>query len=304
MSAIRTTKSPKAASAVSYGMLARWLALAALVPLLSSCFTLTMQPRALVLQPDGRILAMTLPCPPSWPDTRGAAQLAKLDARSIRLSTWNIHKQGDAGWQDDLRTLATNSDILLLQETTVQPAVQHILQSSDLGWVMASSFSYEDYDLGVLTAARVAALASCTQRVVEPLLRLPKSAVISWFAAAGKPEALAVVNVHAINFSLSTDAYRAQMSALADALAPHQGPIIVAGDLNTWSAARMKVVDDLAIRLRLTEVALAKDERTLFLGRQVDHILTRGLRVLAARAVAVTSSDHNPVTATLQWAEP
>jgi len=304
MPAIHTTDSPKAASAVSYGMLARWLALAALVPLLSACFTLTTEPRALVLQPDGRIRAMSLPCPPSGPDTRGVIQLAKLDSRSIRLSTWNIHKEGDAGWHDDLRALARNSDILLLQETTVQPAVQEILQSTDLGWVMASSFSYEDHDFGVLTAARVEALASCTQRVVEPLLRLPKSAVISWFAAAGKPETLAVVNVHAINFSLSTDAYRAQMSALADALAWHAGPIILAGDLNTWSAARMKVVDDVAIRLRLTEVALAKDERTLFLGRQVDHILTRGLRVLAARAVAVTSSDHNPVTATLQWAEP
>jgi endonuclease/exonuclease/phosphatase (EEP) superfamily protein YafD len=302
--AIHTPNSPKTASALSYGMLARWLALAALVPLLSSCFTLTMEPRALVLQPDAGIRAIALPCPPAWPDMRGVTQLAKLDSRSIRLSTWNIHKEGDAGWQDDLRALAANSDILLLQEMTLQPAAQDILQSAGLRWVMASSFSYEDYDVGVLTAARVEALASCTQRVVEPLLRLPKSAVVSWFAAAGKSETLAVVNVHAINFSLSTDAYRAQMSALADALAPHQGPIILAGDLNTWSAARMKVVDDVAIRLGLTEVALAKDERTLFLGRQVDHILTRGLRVLAARAVAVTSSDHNPVTATLQWEEP
>ena len=57
-------------------------------------------------------------------------------------------------------------------------------------------------------------------------------------------------------------------------------------------------------RLGLTEVKLPQDERTLFLGRHVDHILIRGLHVRAARAIVVTSSDHNPVTATLEWSEP
>lgn len=293
--------SPKAASESSYVIFAQRLALAVLAPLLSSCFTLTTEPRALVLQEDGRIRALTLPCPPAFTDPRSSRRPAKLDPNSIRLATWNIHKLGDAGWEEDLAALAGNSDILLLQETTLQPAIQDILHTADFGWVMASSFAYDEYDVGVLTAARVEAVASCTQRVVEPLMRLPKSAVISWFASAGKSHTLAVVNVHAINFSLSTDEYSAQLNALADTLAPHQGPIILAGDLNTWSAARMKVVDDVAIRLRLTEVTLTPDDRTLFLGRQVDHILTRGLRVLAARTIAVRSSDHNPVTVTLQW---
>lgn len=282
----------------------RWLALAAFVPFVSSCFTLTADPRALVLQADGRILAVTLPCPPAAPDPRSARRAAELDPKSIRLATWNIHKESDAGWEEELRALAANSDILLLQETTLEPAIQDILRTTELGWVMASSFGYGERDIGVLTAARVEPVASCTQRVFEPLLRLPKSAVVSWFAARGKSQTLAAVNVHAINFSLSTDDYRAQLNAIADTLARHDGPIIIAGDLNTWSAARMRAVAELAMGLGLTEVELAQDERTLFLGRQVDHILIRGLHVRAARSVAVTSSDHNPVTATLQWPEP
>jgi endonuclease/exonuclease/phosphatase (EEP) superfamily protein YafD len=284
-------------------VLARWLTLAAFVPLVSSCFTLTADPRALVLQTDGRILAVTLPCPPAGPDPLSARRAAELDPKFIRLATWNIHKEGDAGWEEDLRALAANSDILLLQETTLEPAIQDILRTTDLGWVMASSFGYGERDIGVLTAARVEPVASCTQRVFEPLLRLPKSAIVSWFAARGKSQTLAVVNVHAINFSLSTDDYRAQFHAIADALARHDGPIVLAGDFNTWSAARMKVVDDVAMGLGLTKAVLAQDERTLFLGRQVDHILIRGLHVSAARAFAVTSSDHNPVTATLAWTE-
>ena len=301
---MRVASLSKASSEGPHGVVAQWLALALFMPLVSSCFSLTVEPRALVVQPDGRIRAMTLPCPPAGPDPRSARPSAGLDPTSIRLVTWNIHKEGDAGWQEDLVALAMHSDIVLLQETTLQPAMQGILQAADLRWVMASSFAYGDYDIGVLTAARIEAVASCTQRVVEPLLRLPKSAVISWFAAAGKSHTLAVVNVHAINFSLSDDAYRAQLSAIADTLALHEGPIILAGDLNTWSAARVKVVDDLAARLGLSAVVLAQDKRTLFLGRQVDHILIRGLRVQAAGAVAVTSSDHNPVTAVLQWTDP
>ena len=32
-----------------------------------------------------------------------------------------------------------------------------------------------------------------------------------------------------------------------------------------------------------------------FFGREVDHILVRGLTVVAAATIAVKSSDHNPV---------
>ena len=64
-----------------------------------------------------------------------------------------------------------------------------------------------------------------------------------------------------------------------------------------------EAVDDVAMSLGLTEVTLADDARSLFFGQQLDHILIRGLRVLASKAIVVTSSDHNPVTATLQWTD-
>ena len=57
---------------------------------------------------------------------------------------------------------------------------------------------------------------------------------------------------------------------------------------------------DVASRLGLAEVALPGNARSRFLGREVDHISVRGLAPVAAYAVAVTSSDHNPVLATLR----
>src|ERR1700682_5397434 len=124
----------------------RWLALTAAIPLLSSCFTLTVEPRALVLQPDGGIRALSLACPPAKADLRAASRPAALDPRSIRLMTWNIHKESDAGWQEDLAAFVRDNDIVLLQESTLQPAMRDILQAADLRWVMASSFAYGDYD--------------------------------------------------------------------------------------------------------------------------------------------------------------
>ena len=136
--------------------------------------------------------------------------------------------------------------------------------------------------------------------VVEPWLRIPKSATVSWFALEGTPQTLAVVNVHAINFALSLAAYQQQFDALVAALRNHDGPIIFAGDFNTWTDARLAVVLDAAAALRVTEIPFAEDLRSLFFGHQLDHMMIRGLDVVQAAAIAVKSSDHNPVTATLR----
>jgi endonuclease/exonuclease/phosphatase (EEP) superfamily protein YafD len=231
-----------------------------------------------------------------------------LDRQSVRVMTWNIHKEGDPGWQADLSTLAAGADIVLLQETVLQPPLRTALGDAGFSWVMASSFVYEADDVGVLTATRVLPLASCTQRATEPLIRIPKSAVISWLPLAQTPaetqsgarSSLAVVNLHAINFDLGTDAYRAQLGGLADALAAHRGPIIFAGDFNTWNDARDGVLADTAVSLGLTEIRLEVDRRAVFLGRHLDHIFVRGVQLVDVAAIPVSSSDHNPVTATLR----
>jgi endonuclease/exonuclease/phosphatase (EEP) superfamily protein YafD len=197
---------------------------------------------------------------------------------------------------------------MLLQETVLQPPLRDILDDSGLRWVMASSFLLGADDNGVLTATRIAPIASCVQRAVEPLIRIPKSAVISWLpitdtrtdTRTGSRETLAIANVHSINFELAPDAYRAQLEALADALAGHRGPIIFAGDFNTWNDARDGVVAEIAARLGLTELTLRVDQRAVFFGRHLDHIFIRGLQLIDVGAIPVTSSDHNPLATTLR----
>jgi endonuclease/exonuclease/phosphatase (EEP) superfamily protein YafD len=281
----------------------KWLIRFALCPLLCGCVVLTTEPRAVISGPAGSTKVLSLKCEDAErllqssvaaEPTAGNA----LRAGPLRVLTWNIHKQSDPGWQHDLARFAAASDVVLLQETALDPTLHAIVDDAGLGWVMASSFLYDDTDIGVLTATRLAPLASCTQRAVEPIIRIPKSAVITWLRIAGSAQTLAVINVHAINFELVLDAYRAQMVALADAVAGHEGPLILAGDFNTWNDARERVLAETAARLGLAEVTPSDDTRTRFLGRHVDHVFVRGLQVVSSVSSPVKSSDHNPVTAT------
>ena len=269
---------------------------------LTGCVSIPTQPRALLVRDDGAVQVQTLQCSRDVEATlvSTAERPRGLDPNDIRLVTWNIHKQSDPGWQRDLRRFANRSDLVLLQETVLDPSLRAVIDDEGMRFVMASSFLASNVDIGVLTASRVAPVANCTQRFVEPLLRIPKSAVISWFPLQGEAQTLAVVNLHAINFSLSLGTYRAQIDAIADALAGHSGPLVVAGDFNTWTDERAAAVRTLAARLDLTEVRFAHDHRSHFFGHELDHIYVRSLAPLATSTAEVRSSDHNPVAATLR----
>jgi endonuclease/exonuclease/phosphatase (EEP) superfamily protein YafD len=283
----------------------RALAALALVALLPGCVTLTVEPRALLLDSSGKVEVQSLAC--SGPAfvarrTSGMAGAEALDPQAIRILTWNVHKQDDPGWDGDLARFAAGSDVVLLQEAVLQPKLRDIIEAAGMRWVMASSFIYSDVDIGVVTGSRKVPLTSCTQRVVEPLIRIPKSGVITWFRIAGRDDTLAVVNVHAINFAILLGGYRAQLEALGEALADHPGPIVFAGDLNTWTESRNEIMRAVAQRLGMKEIEFKEDKRTMFMGKQLDHMYVRGLEVVEAEAIPVKSSDHNPVRATLRLA--
>ncbi|MEP7207903.1 MAG: endonuclease/exonuclease/phosphatase family protein [Casimicrobiaceae bacterium] len=282
----------------------RCLAIAAATVLLGACVTVTREPRAVLLVEDQTTRVQRLDCADT-PRAPHASARARLDPGRIRVATWNIHKQGDPGWESDLARLATDADLLLVQELVLRPDIRAVLERrSGMRWVMASSFLHRDLDIGVLTASRVPPVATCTLRVVEPVLRLPKSTVITWYAIEGTDRTLAVANMHAINFALSLGIYREQLAALLQALAGHDGPIVFAGDLNTWTEGRTTAVRETAVRLGLHEIAFTEDRRRLFFGKQLDHIFVRGLALTTSAATEVTSSDHNPVEATLRFLPP
>lgn len=223
-----------------------------------------------------------------------------LPGPQIRVLSWNLQKSEQAGWEADLARFAAGADLLLLQEALLTTELQRVLGDAGYDWLLAGSFNLNGRETGVLTAARVRPASACTQRAFEPLFQLPKSALVARYALPGTSELLAVANVHSINFTLGFGEYREQLEAVARELAGHRGPVILAGDFNTWNPARREVVDDVTRGLGLSPALPLTDTRKLFLGHPVDYIFVRGLEVVDAAGPEVNSSDHNPLQATLR----
>ena len=264
----------------------------ATVAVLTGCVIVPEKQHALVLEANGTVAQRSLRC---GDPTEPASNRAALDPRSIGLASWNVHKETDPGWQADLARLLAQSDVLLLQEAEVSPQLRMLVEKTGFSWLLSSAFEYQGFEYGVLTATRVPPASACTLRANEPLLLIPKAALITHYRLSGRDTTLAVANLHAINFALGTDAYRAQLDAIAAELSDHRGPIVVAGDFNTWNDERDAVVRALAARLSLAPVVFATDERKRFMGRVFDWVYAREVEILAATAWPVTSSDHNPL---------
>jgi endonuclease/exonuclease/phosphatase (EEP) superfamily protein YafD len=273
---------------------------AALLALCVACTTVPPVQQAFAVGRDGVVAGSPAPCSGEPAAPPAGAAVAPLPGPTLRVLSWNLHKNDDPGWDADLARFAGESDLLLVQEAALTTGLQQVLAAAGYEWLLAGSFALDGQETGVLNAARVRPASACVQRYVEPLLQLPKAAVIARYRIEGTAATLAVANVHSINFVLGLSGYREQLEAIARELAGHQGPVIVAGDFNTWSTARQAVVDDVMRQMGLAAVPLSTDTRTRFLGRQFDHIFVRGLAVVHAEAPQVRSSDHNPVLATLR----
>ena len=242
-----------------------------------------------------------LPCVGDAPAAAPVPDGGGLPGPQLRVLSWNLHKNADPGWEADLARFATESDLLLIQEVALTPALRDVLGAAGhVRWTMAGSWGRGGVETGVLSGARVAPLTACIQRSIEPLLQLPKTALIARYALQGGDAVLAVANVHAINFTLGLDEYRAQLEQLTNELAGHRGPIVVGGDFNTWSQARLEAMHEAMGGLGLTAVLPQAETRSRVLGRPIDFVFVRGLEVVEASAPQVASSDHNPLLTTLR----
>lgn len=265
-----------------------------LVAVSAGCVIVPERQHALILEANGTVAKVSMRCDDSA--QRPFSHSGTLDPRLVRLSSWNLHKQADAGWEYDLRRLIEETDVLLIQEAEVAPEFRAIVEQGGLKWLLASAFEYLGSEYGVLTATRVEPETACTLRAYEPLLGIPKAMLITRYRLAGRDDMLAVANLHAINFTLGIGAYRAQLEALADTLSRNPGPIVIAGDFNTWNEDREAAVRALASRLSLVPVELAVDARTRFMGGHIfDRVYAKGVEFVGASAWSVSSSDHNPL---------
>lgn len=231
----------------------------------------------------------------------GAAKDRELNAESVKVLIWNIKKTEMATWSDEFLSFGRNKDLILVQEAYETKQFYNTLAGFPAtAWNLGASFFYkrqEDLATGTLIGSRVEPSVSLVKHSpdTEPLLGTPKSATISKFPLSGKKDELLVISVHAINFE-TTGAFKRHMDQLAQVISAHEGPVLFAGDFNTWNASRTSYLAKVAAKLGLTEAKYENgDDRMAFRGHFLDHIYTRKAIVKTAVVEAKsTGSDHKP----------
>jgi len=220
----------------------------------------------------------------------------KLDPQDITLLNWNIYKGNDEGWQRDLSRFARDHKLMTIQEAHLDEALLSILQSNDFEWVMNAAFHLDNMPAGVMNLANVRPVHSCGFKTQEPIIRVPKSTLVSYYDIDGYDKHLLVANIHGVNFTLGMTAYRQQLEQLHEAIKHHDGPMIVAGDFNSWSEQRFSEIEKMLDDLFLSSLSYKVNNKTHFLGNALDHVFYRGLEPVSNRVYDVSSSDHNPIS--------
>lgn len=217
------------------------------------------------------------------------------DNGQLNVLIWNIYKQGKENWQTALDRLSADRQLLLLQEASMTESFKQWLV--DGSWIsnQVSAFKALGSGAGVINIAQKLPEKACAYTSTEPWLRLPKSALYSQYRLSNG-DTLAVVNIHAINFTVGTDEYSSQISALETLLKQHSGPIVFAGDFNSWNEYRLDAMKQALQKANLQEVIFIPDHRTQFItGQRLDHVFYRGLVLKNAKAPQSDASDHNPL---------
>ncbi len=99
-------------------MLRRWLPAAVVLAVaLAGCVIVPERQHALVLETDGTVAQRQISCGDRA--EASAATAGALDPRTVRIASWNVHKQSDPGWEAELGRLIAANDVLLLQEAGV-----------------------------------------------------------------------------------------------------------------------------------------------------------------------------------------
>lgn len=214
----------------------------------------------------------------------------------LTLITWNAHKLADQNFLPDLVQLSQESDLILIQEALHNTELQSaFMYQFDFSFSFNKSFCDSDKQAtGVMNASRY--LLENSKTLVspdnEPVTGTPK---VSGYSIIKIPEigTVHIINTHGLNFNLGSK-FERQIDVLTNFIAQLKGPVIWAGDFNTWSGARKKHLDNRTKSLGLTHLSPHNENRNL----KLDHIYARGLKVVSVELLKnIKSSDHLPLKA-------
>ena len=217
-------------------------------------------------------------------------------APEFSVITWNAHKLADKKFMPDLVQLSAEADVILVQEAMHNSELQGTFTDKfDFSFSFSKSFCTSDKQAtGVMNASRYLLQNNSTlvSPDLEPVTNTPK---VSGYSTVMVPEIgiVHIINTHGLNFNVGSK-FENQINKLAQFIQTLEGPVIWAGDFNTWSAGRQKHLDKKAKELGLAHLQPSTDNRS----QKLDHVYIKGLEVIDIQILEnIRSSDHLPMKA-------
>lgn len=228
----------------------------------------------------------------------------ELDPYEIDVLVWNIYKGKIEKWDEEFDKLTEDKEILILQESLMHTRVSDEYKRRPwYQFIFATAWyrpKFLNSETGVVTAAVAKTLRKQWQRSFysEPILGTPKMTLFTEYKLKGEEKTLLVGNIHGINFVTDYKFWH-MLKKAAKVISKHNGPVIFAGDFNTWNADRMNIMNKTLKGLKMKTLSFKNDIRKKFRGHPLDHLWVRGLKVIQKAVLRTTRSDHNPIIAKL-----
>lgn len=230
---------------------------------------------------------------------------AKTEAlpQVIDVGVWNIWKgSGGEAFLEEYRRILSDRHLLLTQEALL--TLKALDRFAPAGYVALHGATYRRKDGirdGVMTVSN-AMIDGKAQRILclapEPVLKTTKASLVSTYRIEESDECLCVVNIHSTLIRRPSTASR-EMEQVIDRIVHHEGPILFAGDFNTFSKSYVEEVDRVLSSIGLQRVVLKEDPRTS--SRALDQIYVRDIEVIEAKVdTSFQHSDHFPILAKLR----
>ncbi|MFV8258337.1 endonuclease/exonuclease/phosphatase family protein [Bdellovibrio bacteriovorus] len=231
----------------------------------------------------------------------GEAPKLPLAPSQFDIFVWNVYKGQKAHlFEQDFKRLGENKDFIFLQEALLDQRMPAMWRSdfSAYEWHLAQSFHYKK-DLSSTGVAIGSKLTPHSVDFIRAKTRelfwlTPKLTLFSEYSF-GEKKALFVCT-HVLNF-VTLKAFTSSLYEIAEKIARFDGPVVLAGDFNTWNFKRYMIMKSIFRDLGLEHLDLEDDGRIL----KLDHVFVRGFEVVKAKVHhTIVSSDHFPLEITLK----
>lgn len=229
------------------------------------------------------------------------AHLLHKDERlhhSFSLLCWNVQKRTQKEtFLTYLHELHQRYDIDMLMLQEAKTDLYNKLDLKAYSYVLAPNIQTKKALFGVLTAAKSHCHhhQSYVTHAKESLWATHKSVLYTQHLLPNEAILLAV-NIHAINF-MPNLWFKKELDQLFESVKEHKGPLLIAGDFNSWNKKRITYLYDFAEKLDLSFVDFDDVHHVKSVMKyKLDHVLYRGLELVSAQAFdSGKLSDHNPL---------